>query len=76
MAVLRGEGDDEREKKGGNYSKVKKDVLETAELEGFPQTEVDAWKALFHFHQSHRTADSVPNPPTVLPVEVRGCESD
>eukprot|EP00965_Chrysotila_dentata_P179884 5939422-Pleurochrysis_carterae.AAC.1 len=60
--------DDEREKKGWNFNKVKKDVLETAKLEKFTETEVDAWNALFKFHENYTTADAVPFSPRVLPV--------
>eukprot|EP00965_Chrysotila_dentata_P170177 5617417-Pleurochrysis_carterae.AAC.1 len=60
--------DDEREKKGWNLKKVKKDVLETANIDKFPKAEVDVWNALFKFHETYTTADAIPASPRVLPV--------
>eukprot|EP00965_Chrysotila_dentata_P091461 3020013-Pleurochrysis_carterae.AAC.1 len=65
-----GAADDEDAESRDSWSrkKVERDILKTAEVNGFSKDQVAEWKALFRFHAEHLTSDIVPNLPHSLPL--------
>eukprot|EP00965_Chrysotila_dentata_P253110 6211068-Pleurochrysis_carterae.AAC.1 len=60
---------------GWNRAKMEKEVLEVAKEDGCSAEQLAEWKALFSFHEEHKTADSLPALPTSLTTEAMGDSS-